>query len=115
MVDESIVNTVRQYLQALVERGIPIQQGVIFGSQVSGQPHTWSDIDLLVISPQFDGERKREDVNLLWRIAARTDSRIEPIAVGERQFEEDDSSAIIEMARREGQVVLLEEIKSSRV
>lgn len=111
MVDESIVNTVRQYLQALVERGIPIQQGVIFGSQVSGQPHSWSDIDLLVISPQFDGEHKREDVNLLWRIAARTDSRIEPIAVGQRQFVEDDSSAIIEMARREGQVVWMGETK----
>lgn len=57
---------------------------------------------MLVISPQFDGEPKREDINLLWRIAARTDSRIEPIAVGQRQFAEDDSSAIIEMARREG-------------
>jgi predicted nucleotidyltransferase len=92
-----------------MEQGIPIHQGVIFGSQVSGQAHIWSDIDLLVISPQFDGERKREDVNLLWRVAARTDSRIEPIAVGQRQFAEDDSSAIIEIARREGQIVSLED------
>jgi predicted nucleotidyltransferase len=107
MVDESIVNVVRQYLQALVERGIPVHQGVIFGSQASGQTHTWSDIDLLVISPQFDRERKREDVNLLWHVAARTDSRIEPIAVGQRQFEEDDSSVIIEIARREGQIISL--------
>jgi predicted nucleotidyltransferase len=84
MVDEAIINVVRQYLRALVEKGIPVHQGVIFGSQVSGQSHQWSDIDVLVISSQFDGERKREDVNLLWRIAARTDSRIEPIAVGER-------------------------------
>ena len=37
-------------------------------------------------------------MNLLWHIAARTDSRIEPIAVGERQYETDDSSAIIEIA-----------------
>lgn len=101
----SIERVVQKYLQALVEQEIPVSFGVIFGSQVSGQQHNWSDIDLLVISPQFDGERKREDVNLLWRVAARTDSRIEPIAVGEHQFEEDDSSAIIEIARREGQVV----------
>jgi hypothetical protein len=97
----------------LVQRGIPVHQGIIFGSQVSGQPHTWSDIDLLVVSPQFDGERKREDVNLLWRVATRTDSRIEPIAVGQRQFEEDDTSAIIEMARREGQIVSLVEPEKS--
>lgn len=62
---------------------------------------------MLAVSPRFDYERRREDVNLLWRIAARTDSRIEPIAVGQRQFEEDDSSAIIEIARREGQKIPL--------
>ena len=105
MVDKSVVSVVKQYLQILIEQGIPIHQGVIFGSQVSGHPHTWSDIDLLVVSPRFDDERKREDVNLLWQIAARTDSRIEPIPVGQHQFEEDDSSAIIEIARREGQVI----------
>jgi hypothetical protein len=40
-------------------------------------------------------------------VAARTDSRIEPVAVGQRQFEEDDSSALIEIARREGLIVPL--------
>ncbi len=107
MVNESVVNVVKQYLQTLVEQGIPVHRGVIFGSHATGHPHTWSDIDLLVISPRFDNERKREDINLLWRIAARTDSRIEPIPVGQYQFKEDDSSAIIEIARREGQVVSL--------
>jgi len=62
---------------------------------------------LLVVSPRFDGERKRADVNLLWHVAARTDSRIEPIPVGQHQFEGDDSSAIIEIARREGQKILI--------
>jgi len=36
-----------------------------------------------------------------------TDSRIEPIAVGERQWREDNSSALIEIARREGQEISL--------
>ena len=105
MADESIVKVVRQYLQALVRQGIPVRFGVLFGSQVSGHPDPWSDIDLLVVSPRFDDERRRDDVNLLWRVAAHTDSRIEPVVVGQRQFEEDDSSAIIEIARREGLIV----------
>ena len=105
MVDESVVKTVQKYLQTLVESGITVRYVVVFGSHAGGHHNFWSDIDLLVVSPRFDGERKREDVNLLWRIAARVDSRIEPIAVGQRQFEEDDSSAIIEIARREGQVI----------
>ena len=110
MVNQSIVNVVKQYLQTLIEQGIPVYQGIIFGSHASGQADIWSDIDLLVISPRFDNERKREDINLLWRMAARTDSRIEPIPVGQRQFDEDDSSAIIEIARREGEVVEMEQV-----
>ncbi len=108
MVDEAIVKVIRRYLQALREEGIPVRYGILFGSQGSGHPGRWSDIDLLVVSPHFDRERRREEINLLWRIAAHTDSRIEPIAVGERQFEEDDRSAIIEIARREGEKVFLE-------
>ena len=101
------MTTVKRYLEAVAAEGVPVSYGVIFGSYVSGRSHAWSDIDLLVVSPKFDGERKREDINLLWRIAARTDSRIEPIPVGERQYHEDDSSAIIEIARREGQMISL--------
>lgn len=107
MVDESIARIVRQYLRNLIKQGIPVQHGVVFGSQARGHPDTWSDIDLLVVSPRFDNERKRADVNLLWHVAARTDSRIEPIPVGQRQFEKDDSSALIEIARREGQKIFL--------
>jgi len=48
----------------------------------------------------------RDDLSFPWRVAARTDSRIEPIPCGVRQWIEDQSSAIIEIARREGEVVL---------
>ena len=109
MVDESIVEAVRRYLKVVEQQGIPVEYGVVYGSQATGRAGDWSDIDLLVVSPRFDGKRQRSDVNLLWRAAARTDSRIEPIAVGSRQYLEDDSSAIIEMARREGQIIPLGE------
>jgi hypothetical protein len=51
---------------------------------------------------------RSEDINLLWRLAARTDNRIEPIPCGERQWLEDDASAIIEIARREGETVTIQ-------
>jgi hypothetical protein len=57
---------------------------------------------LVVISPRFDRAITREDVNSLWRLAARTDSRIEPFPCGERQWQQDTSSAVLEIARREG-------------
>jgi len=103
MVDESIVRAVRSYLQGLVERGLVVSFGVVIGSWVHTTADRWSDIDLLVVSSKFDAMRSRRDIDLLWRVAARTDSRIEPIPCGERQWQEDSSSPIVEIARREGQ------------
>lgn len=109
MVDKSVLMVVRKYLQALSAQGILVKAGVLFGSYATGKMHKWSDIDLLVISPRFDKKCKRTDIDLLWHIAADVDSRIEPIAVGERQYKENDSSFIIEIARREGQIIPLAE------
>lgn len=105
MVDASIAGTIRRYLQELSHQGLKVDFAVVYGSQATGGFHALSDIDVLVVSPEFDEKRSREDINLLWRVAARTDSRIEPVAVGVQQYEEDDTSAIVEVARREGQKV----------
>jgi len=110
MVDLSLEdeNVVRKYLQSLQKAGLTVCFGVVFGSRAVGMAGPWSDIDLLVVSPRFDNPRDRQDLNLLWRQAARIDSRIEPIACGEKQWQQDDSSAIIEIARREGTQVAVE-------
>jgi predicted nucleotidyltransferase len=105
MVNESVLNGVRKYLRALQDQGVAVKFGIVFGSQVAGSADIWSDIDLLVVSPRFDDRLSREDINLLWRLAAQTDNRIEPIPCGERQWLEDDASAIIEIARRQGETV----------
>jgi len=105
MLEQSVLTSVRSYLSALTSRGITVERVVVFGSQAKGEAHEWSDIDILVISPQFDNMKDRSAVNLLWRVAARTDSRIEPIPCGSLQWRDDDSSAIIEIARREGEVL----------
>lgn len=109
MVEKAVLDVVKKYLQALSIKGIPVKAGVIFGSYATGKSHEWSDIDLLVISPHFDKKFKRKDIDLLWHVAADVDSRIEPIAVGERQFNESKSSYIIVEARRDGLVVPLAE------
>lgn len=105
MVDESIISSVKNYLNKLREAGFQDCFAVIYGSQLTGKLDHWSDIDLLVVSSQFDNGIRRSDVNMLWRIAAATDSRIEPVPVGKIQYEKDDSNAIIEIARRNGQVI----------
>ena len=107
MADDQLVASIRTYLEALRVRGVDVRFGVLFGSMAHDAAHAESDIDLVIVSPRFDGERRREDIGLLWRVAAAVDSRIEPIPCGEAQWREDDSSAIIEVARREGRRIAL--------
>ena len=106
MVHPAVIEGVKKYLGNLSDTGLPVSFGVIFGSYANGTANKDSDIDLLVVSSEFDGAISREGVKKLWRIAARTDSRIEPLPCGQLQWQNDTSSAIIEIARIEGQTVL---------
>lgn len=109
LIDQSVVASVGRYLSALRERGIPVTFGVVFGSQATGKAHAWSDIDVLVVSPRFDHTITVKDVDALWVLAAEIDPRIEPFPCGERQWREDDKSAVVEIARREGERIALPE------
>ena len=107
MADQSIVDIVRTYLKAANQAGIRASRGVLFGSWARGEARLDSDIDLVIIAPEFDGHLNRELVSRLWELQAFTDWRIEPIPCGERQWLEDDTSPMIEIARREGEVITL--------
>jgi len=103
MLEKTILNSVKKYLQELQAQGIEVEAAVVFGSQCTGEAHEWSDIDLLVIASQFDTMNDRSDISLLWRVAAAVDSRIEPIPCGVQQWRNDQSSTIIEIARKQGE------------
>lgn len=106
-VKKPIIASVNKYLTKVTESGIKVTCGVIFGSQINGATDKWSDIDLLVVSPKFDGKKNRKDISLLWRLTATSDKRIEPIAVGETEWKTDDSKPLIEIARREGMIITI--------
>ena len=107
MVNQTIVKSVQKYLLYLINNGIPVSYGVLFGSHAKGRANKWSDIDLLVVSPKFDETRTFEDYKNLWIYAGRSDYRIEPIPVCEKQFIEENANTIIIIARREGQIIPL--------
>ena len=100
MVDPTILETIRRYFAILADNGIPVVKGILFGSFARGEQTEDSDIDLLVISPLFDHAKESVMLDTLWRARRHADIRIEPFAVGVREFEENEDSPMIEMARR---------------
>lgn len=109
MADKAIIKSVQKYLRYVRKQGIPVSYGVLFGSYAKNKAHKWSDIDLLVISPYFDESQTADDHERLWMYAARTNNLIEPIPVGEKQYKEDRTSLILDVARREGKIIPLAE------
>lgn len=107
MVPPEIRATVEAYLAAVQAAGVPVSFGVLFGSFASGQPGPLSDIDLLVVSPLFDTDHSWQSRALLWRLAARCDSRIEPVACGDQQWHDDQGTPILEVVRQQGQRIEL--------
>lgn len=107
MVEPAIISIVQNYLAIVRQAGLHVRRAVLFGSYARGEAHPDSDIDILVIADEFDKSYDRSRIDLLWELRAKTDSRIEPLPVGEIQWQTDDASAIIEIARREGLEVVL--------
>lgn len=109
MVDPEIIRTVRRYLSVLREHNIPATGAVVYGSHVRGTARLDSDIDVLVVSPAFDSDRWSCDQEL-WRLTLKVDTRIEPVPVGQRQLLEDQASPILEIARREGVAIDVDDL-----
>ena len=102
MLEATVIGSIRHYLGTLPALGIHADRGALFGSYALGRADEYSDIDLIVIAPEFDGSREISLVKALWR-ATVCDNRIEPIPCGKR--ETDQGRPVLEIARREGIVI----------
>jgi len=105
MVESEVMAALRRYLKALDSCGIHASRLVLFGSFAREDAHEFSDIDLIVIAPEFDGPRDKTLIEKIWQATMWADKRIEPVACGQREWETDQSRPVLEIARREGIVI----------
>ncbi len=67
---KDLINSTIKYLNSYFR----IEQVVLFGSQVAGEPHTYSDIDLAVISPDFS----KKNLDDLLKIFSKVSLEVSP-------------------------------------
>ena len=115
MADGATIEIIHGYLLEVAQAGIQVERAILFGSCARGQARAESDIDVLVLSPLFDGRKRPSDLDKLWHAARRVDTRIEPIGVGVRQYEEEAWKPLFMMARREGVTVYPADVPAARV
>lgn len=57
MAPEAILKKTKKFLEIIRESGILVEEAYLFGSWVQGKANEWSDIDLAIVSPNFEGNR----------------------------------------------------------
>lgn len=108
MVERKIVKAAKILEKLLEERGIEIYKIVVFGSYARGKGEKESDLDIIVVSENFEGKDIFERVKLasgihrelVEKIAMPVDVMYYSLIEWER-----GSSLIIDAAREEGEVV----------
>ena len=79
-----IIKLDRRYKHKL-EKQFPIDQMIIFGSQVKGTARQWSDIDVCVVSPKF-GKNRHSERLMLMGLVDDIDLRLEPHPYSPKDF-----------------------------
>ncbi len=88
-IPDTVKNVIEQYLTALKEHNIPIQEVFLFGSYAKGNYNEWSDIDLALVSDIFEGIRIR-DRSKIRSITLSISSEIEVLPYRPSDFTPED-------------------------
>lgn len=80
-----VLVNVKKYIHELEHRGFTISDAYVFGSYASGAWNEWSDIDVAIISEQFEGIRFL-DKEKLRGIHRKIDLRISPLPFSPESF-----------------------------
>lgn len=99
MDQDQLANIIRRFEAQLVDLGIHSQQVILFGSQAHGDNRQGRDIDLIVISDDFQDKNLRERLEVLGLAAARILEPIEAFGVTVEEWERGESLFLKEAAK----------------
>jgi predicted nucleotidyltransferase len=77
---------VKNYKKALRKAGYPFSAVYLFGSYAKGDAREESDIDIAVLSDRLR-ENWNKNEEILWKLGADVDLRIEPVGFTPEDFE----------------------------
>ncbi len=101
MVEKEVIEKINKFVKELRRRKIKVAKVILYGSRASGKAHEYSDIDVAIISPDFGKDRYREGAKL-FEIACEIDTRIEPVPISLKAYENDTWVPLIYEIREKG-------------
>lgn len=85
-IPKKVEQEIKEYVKVLKKDKLPIKKVYLYGSYAKGSQHKWSDIDLCIISSNFNDPWKA--LRYLWKKRTISDVRytIEPVGFNPRDF-----------------------------
>jgi predicted nucleotidyltransferase len=84
-IPNKIQGIISQYLALLKAHGFQIQDAILFGSYAKGNATQWSDIDLALVSDEFEGVRFT-DKNKIRKLTISVSSDLEVLPFNPKDF-----------------------------
>jgi predicted nucleotidyltransferase len=88
-----------------LERTVRVERIVLYGSHARGDARDDSDIDVLVVSPDFDPRQPLRDQRTVSLAKIGVDLAISPIPVPSSQWRHHTTPSLLDVVRREGKVI----------
>ena len=101
MAKREVIELLMRYIELLRSEGISVSKAFLYGSYSDETATDQSDIDVLLVSDQFD-QADDQLAGKIWRLTLKVSSKIEPFLIGSNKFNRDDSSPIISTVKESG-------------
>jgi len=88
---DKVLDIIKRFKNAIESKGIKINKLILYGSYAKGNPEHHSDIDLVVISEDFEGKGFWERIDILTDAIYEVFEPIEAIAMTPEEWEQGDS------------------------
>jgi uncharacterized protein len=90
---------ISRFTADLRQRGIRPEHVVLFGSYATDTAHEWSDIDLVVVSPDFTGVGLWDRIRRVVPSLRAPRAPIEPVLLAPEEWA-DESSMVVQMVKQ---------------
>ena len=92
----------------LARNKIIVDKIILYGSYAKGNPHDHSDVDLVVISPSFEGKKMLHIQEQLAKVLSKYLSIIEPIGCSSEDFQSAEPETFFGEIKKSGKVLISE-------
>lgn len=95
----------REFKKALSHRNIRVAKMILYGSYANGKPKPYSDIDLIVVSPDLEIFSPLQRQELLALLAVNIDAPLEVIGYTPEELKKSNNTIFGQIINQTGKVI----------